>query len=326
MKVAVTSIAAENLAKHNVSEPNGWSYWPMQSFVRVNEWNPDVLVCVGFFCDGWSDWQVHKAMFGDTRHVVINWIGTDILILKQNYEKGHKALLEWLKSDRFLHIAPTKEAMKEMEWSGLDLHGPMDIPASKVIDPQPMPEKIRLAVYMPPARQDFYGMMLLRDVLPKFRDVDIVFYHWLPLNGKLHYERRCETHFMLSYEEYAEKILKGCSALVRVPVHDAGSISVGEFLMAGKPVVTNQKLEKWPHSTGDLYYEEMGDFKIKDGAAKRLEKGIGEIVDLLKNSKEPVSKATIEHYRQLYDPSVYLSKLADCTENKWGFRIEQTAG
>jgi hypothetical protein len=322
VRVAVTSIASENLAKYNIAKPAGWKFFMMEDRVRINVWNPDVVLCVGWFCDGWGDKQAHVSNFGDTRKIIIQWIGTDILILKKAYEAGHKSILEWLKSDRFLHVAPTRDAIQEMEWTGLKFYGPIDVPAQELIDPQPMPEKIRLAVYLPPDRQHFYGIDLLKDVLPKFRECDIVFYHWLPLNGKVQYEKRREEHFALNHEEYVEKILKGCSALIRVPVHDAGSISIGEFLMAGKPVVTNQNLPKWPHSTGALYYEERGDFKTMNGAQAKLEKGIREIVDLLKNSSEPVPEKTRQYYRDMYDPKLYVKKLSEYAQDHWGCPIE----
>lgn len=324
MRVAVTSVASENLALHNVADPSGWKYFTLQDRVRINEWNPDAIVCLGFFCEGWSDWQAHKATFGDTRRIVMQWIGTDILTLKQLDIRGHKAIIEWLNDDRFLHVAPTKVAMKEMEWSGLKMYGPIDVPAQNIIEPQPQPEKVRLAVYMPSTRQDFYGMMLLKDVLPKI-DAEIVFYHWLPCSEEIQYKHECETYFAMTRDDYEEKILKGCSALVRVPVHDSGSISIGEFLMAGKPVVTNQKLPKWAHTTGDLYYEEMGDFKIADGAAQKLEKGIMEIIDLLKNAEKPVSQATMDHYRQVYDPKFYLQKLSEYSQEHWGVPLESAS-
>ncbi len=324
MRVAVTSVACENLAKQNVAKPNGWNFFTAADRVRINEWNPDLIVCLGWFCRGWADWQVHKATFGDTRKIIIQWVGTDIINLKQSYERGHKAPLEWLKNeDRFLHVAPTKESLKELEWAGLRLHGPMDVPAERVIEPQPMPEKIRLAVYMPSDRQDFYGVELMQRVLPKFKEeVAVVFYHWNQSVQNIEYSHRCETYYAMTREEYEEKILKGCSALIRIPVHDAGSISVGEFLMAGKPVITNQNLPHWPHGIkGSLYNEIHGDFQFADKAEVKFEKEIKEILDLLKNGNQPVSQKAMDHYRQAYDPARYAERLSEYTQDQWGVSL-----
>ena len=101
MRVAVTSIACEKLAKENVAIPNGWNFYTMQDRVRVNEWNPDVEICLGWFCSGWTDWQAHKANFGDTKKIIIQWVGTDILTIKQSYELGHKMIVKWLDDHRF---------------------------------------------------------------------------------------------------------------------------------------------------------------------------------------------------------------------------------
>lgn len=323
MKVAVTTVVCENLAKHNVAKPNGWTFFTLQDRVRINEWNPDMVVCLGWFCRSWAEWAAHKATFGDTRKIIIQWVGTDILVVKEAYEKGHKAILEWLKSDRFLHVAPTKEAVQELEWTGLKMYGPIDVPAEKIIEPQPMPDKIRLAIYIPPDHQDFYGIKLISEVLPTFKkEIEVVFYHWLPATHKIRYGHRCETHYALSREEYEEKILKGCSALVRIPVHDAGSISVGEFFMAGKPVITNQNLPHWSHGVkGNLYIEDKGDFKLTKSAGIKFRKEVQEILDLLKNAKEPVPQKTMDHYRRVYDPATYAATLSEYTQDQWGVSI-----
>jgi len=328
VRIAVTSVACENLAKHNVAKPNGWRYFTIHDRVRINEWNPNMVVCLGWFCTGWSEWQNHKACFGDTKKIIIQWVGSDILVLKQAYDRGHKAIVEWLKDPRFLHVAPTQESIQEMAWTGFKFYGPVDVPAEHLIDPQPMPEKVRLAIYMPPNRQDFYGIKLMIDVLPKFKDVDIVFYHWLPQSEGLQYGRRHEEHFALTREEYEEKILAGCSALVRIPVHDAGSISVGEFLMAGKPVITNQSLPHWKYGIkGNLYVTETGDaFALAPGAHKKFEAEVARIIDLVKNSKEPVPQKTMDYYREAYDPANYAKKLSEYTQDHWGVSIEPSAG
>lgn len=323
MRVAVTSIACEKLAKENVAIPNGWNFYTMQDRVRVNEWNPDVEICLGWFCSGWTDWQAHKANFGDTKKIIIQWVGTDILTIKQSYELGHKMIVKWLDDHRFLHVVPARESFKELEWTGLKLYGPMDVPAEKVMGLQPMPDRIRLAIYMPPDRQDFYGIQLLKDVLPKFREeADVVFYHWTQCTTPIDYPRSHEEHFALTRAEYEEKILRGCSALIRVPVHDAVSISVGEFLMAGKPVVVNQDIPEWKHGIrSKLYSESHGDFKLTEGAAQKLEGEIRKVIDLIKNAKEPVSEKTMIHYRKAYDPKSYAERLSEYTMDQWGVSL-----
>lgn len=328
MRVAVTSVGCENLAKQNVAKPNGWRYFTLHDRVRINEWNPQMIVCLGWFCAGWSDWQAHKALFGDTKRIIIHWVGTDILTVKDVYDKGHKAIVKWLNDPRFLHVAPTKEAFRELEWTGLKLYGPIDVPAERVIEPQPMPEKVRLAVYMPPDRQDFYGIKLIFEVLSKIKDIEVVFYHWLPKTQGINYSRRHEELFALNRAEYEEKILSGCSALVRIPVHDAGSISVGEFLMAGKPVITNQRLPHWKYGIqGELYINQPGEgFTLAKGAIEKFDAEVKRIVDLVRNGKEFVSQKTIDYYREVYDPANYAKTLSGYTQDQWGVPIEPTIG
>lgn len=332
MKVAVTSLACENLALRNVARPNGWKYFSVYDRVPIAEYNPDVLVMLGWFCHGWADWQSHKATIGDVKRVVVHWVGSDILQMQNELKMGRKTFIEWLASPRFLHVAPSEDSFKELVYEDgtpmFNMHGPLDVPAEHVIDPQPMPAEFRPAIYMPPDRQDFYGIKVMADVLPKM-GIKPIFYHWLPKVGELDYPAEHDEAYGLAREEYEERILKGASCLIRVPMHDANSISVGEFFMAGKPVVTNQNLPMWKFGCdAPLYRREVdGGYMFTDNAHTLFEKEVKRIKDLCENGKSPVPQKTQDFYRDMYDPAKYPQKLNEFAAKQagWeGVRLEPT--
>jgi hypothetical protein len=100
-------------------------------------------------------------------------------------------------------------------------------------------------------------------------------------------------------EEY-DKTIAECSCLLRVPEHDAISISVAEFLMSGRPVISNQALPHWKTLVkGDVTAE-----KIVKAIKKTQRNGT-------------VPQETSDYYRDRYDPAKYKGRLEEAARSKW---------
>lgn len=300
MRVAVTSSAAEQLASANIAGSTGWKFFPPSHIEEIASFNPDVIYLGGVYIGNYSDWQGYRAILGDARRVIMHWYGSDVVQVGQFHREGSTGILEWLKSDRFLHIAPSGPLRQELvETLGIETGEPINVPAEKVFGDIPLPSGFVIGCYMPPQRQKFFNLKVIDKALSPRDDLRIVFYHWLPLMEKLEYRgKNGEYRFGLSREEY-EKTLADCSCLLRIPAHDADSISAAEFLMSGRPVVSNHDLPMWPR----LVSEQM--------EAPALAEAVIMAKDI------PVSATVREFYRDRWDPAKFKARLVERCKTKW---------
>lgn len=147
---------------------------------------------------------------------------------------------------------------------------------------------------------DFFNLKLMDQSMERAGYPPMTFYHWLPLLEKIEYEGQRKLAYGLSREEY-EQVLAESSCLIRMPFHDANSISAAEFLMSGRPVISNHDYPMWPK----LLNESMS---------------IDEIAEVFKSAMEKpieVPQAVREFYRSAYDPKKFKERLADRVREKW---------
>ena len=295
------------MALNNVAIPNGWRYFEPFDFVEMAAWNPDVLWLGGFPGLGYTDWQLHKAIIGETPRVIVQWFGSDIMACRQFYQRGQRAMFDWLNTDRFVHVPPSDEADIEIE-TLLGVHTcgtAYDVPAQKVLEPIPLPEKFTVGIYMPPHRLDFFNYQAVSKAMADLPHIKAIYYHWLPQVAELKPDGRYELRYGQTPEQYQQTIAD-VSCLIRVPMHDAISISVAEMLMSGRPVISNQNLPEWK----TLVTNPVTPEKITK-AVKKVKK------DMV------VPARTSEYYRDRYDPAKYRKRLEEAARTKWeGFSFD----
>lgn len=299
VRLAVTSRQAEQLALNNVAKPQGWEFFYGTQAEELAVYNPDFLYVHGLFVNDYGAWNLYRHMMGDIPRVVIRFTGTDVLQLTEFVKTGCTAIIDWLKTDRFVLIPPSKEVGKELEALGLKLTAPLNTPAQRVFDPIPRPEKFTVGVYLPPHRQEFFNIPLLKGALGKMKDYKAIFYHFLPLIEEFDFDGPHEKRFALKREEY-EQTLADCSCLIRLPVHDANSISTAEFLMADRPVVSLQDFPEWPAMANK----------------KMSEQELADIISAVRDAP-PVPKATQKYAREAYDPKLWGARLQERVQATW---------
>lgn len=305
MKVAVTSTAASQLALNNVSVPCEWEFFNVNEYVRLAEYNPDALYIGGWFVANYANWQLYRALIGDIKKVIVHWYGSDVLIAKQFHDRGQRKMFEELATDRFVNIPPNDKIKAELkEWISLDTTDPLNVPAETTYVEMPKPEQFTIGIYMPCERLDFFNFMPICDALPG-TDYRVIFYHWLPMTQDLkkEYAERhlgnAEFRYGLSREQY-RKTIEDCSCLLRIPFHDAYSISLAEFLMAGRPVVSQHDAPEWP----SLIQGELS----KESVLAAL-KWVEENPD--------VPKTVQDYYRDRWSPDKFKSRLLNRVNSQW---------
>jgi len=304
MKVAVVSTQGEQSSLNNVAKPNGWRYFYASQAEDLAEYRPDVLFLGGCFISEYSDWQLYRSLIGEIPKVIVQWMGVDVWQISRFFDVGERNVMEWLKSDRFAHIPPSDNSKKELsEWVGIESSEPLNIPAEKILTEVPKPSDFVVGSYLPPGRQKFFNIDMQQRSVPK-TDAKVIFYHWLPPMEKVIYEGHHELRYALSREEY-EKTIADCSCLLRIPVRDVNSISAAEFLMSGRPVISNNDLPLWPR----MLNEEMDAEAVTAVIKKVAEDG-------------HVPAHVQEFYRNQYDPAKYVARLVERCQYKWkGFSL-----
>lgn len=302
MKIAVTSTQAEQLALNNVTPAlPGAKFFSSSQIEDIAEYNPDVLYLGGMFIAEYSDWQLYRAIIGDAKRVIVHWYGSDVLQLQFFKDRGEKEVLEWLKQDRFFHVSPSEAIREELyDKLGIEASHPLNVPAEKVMGNIPLPEEFTLASYLPPGRKEFFNYQMIEQAMKNLPETKMVFYHWLPLFEKIEYEGRHVLRYGLSRDEY-EKLISESSCLLRIPYHDANSISAAEFLMSGRPVISNHDLPHWPKMVDETMTPDQ----------------IAEVVKSVQDNGKEVPEETRQFYRDLFDPGKFKERLEYRIKARW---------
>lgn len=303
MKIAAVSLGCEQLARRNVAAPNrvnGWEYFNSLDYAGLAEYNADILWIGGAFINDYDQWSRYRSVFGSHKRIVIQWVGSDTLMCKKFWDVGQRTLFGQLHSERFLHIPASEGLKKELkDWFAIESTDPMDIPAEKVFQELPKPEQYTVGFYLPPDRADFYNYDVMEKLTQKYpdRDYRVIFYHWLPLFHELKLAGPWGTRFALSREQY-EQVIADCSCLVRIPKHDAVSISAGEFLSAGRPFISHHDIPLWPARLKEVTPE-----------------AVHEAIMASMNTK--VTQKVQKFYRDAYDPNKYHDRVMARCQAQW---------
>lgn len=323
MKVACFSVSGEQLTLNNVATPNGWRFFEHLDWQGIAMYEPDVVYVGGWFAANYGDWQVFKGMIGQAKKVIVQWFGSDVLTAKGFYDQGQRTMYEWLNSDRVVNIPPSEKIKQEIEeWLEVQTTDVLNVPAEEVFSPEDfekyvMPEKPQVAVYMPPGRQDFFRLALIKEVIALVPEANFLFYHWLPEIEPIQVRTGPNPEdvwqpddkwkkFGTTRDEYKQIIGESICAL-RIPVHDANSITGAEFLMSGKPFVSDRDMPNYKRLVrGDTTPESVA------RAIKRV-------------LRRPHVDAVVSDFcRDRWDPVKYRQRLEERCRTKWeGFSFGQ---
>jgi len=323
-KVAVCSIGAEQIARKNIAEPNGWRYF--HEFQHVDLWGspinpeqgffPDVMIFKGWFVQDYSTLNRHMRLLGDVGfhynkkcgkagRIVILWAGSDVLQMGLFYDKmGHyeAKIFQDLRSDRFVHIPVSEDQGQELKrLFGLKPKAPLPTPCRKIFEKLPFSKGPTIAVYMPALRMDFYHFDILYEVAKKMPQMKFIFYHWMFKTPDMERAKplpNVEYRYPCSREEY-EQVIADSWASLRIPDHEGLSGGSAEFLMAGRPVFSCHDMPKWP------------------AKIKRERITPDSIVEVLKDLVPDVPEEVQEHYRHLLDPAKFKERLQARIKATW---------
>jgi glycosyltransferase involved in cell wall biosynthesis/ubiquinone/menaquinone biosynthesis C-methylase UbiE len=165
---------------------------------------------------------------------VIHWIGGDIYQLQQMDTIHKKMLVDWIKNNADVCLTECENTRKELEAEGIRSEI-LPIPPKKFFPITPLPKKFTIAVYSPQNNKGYYYPELMDEVAKKCRNVEFKFFGDITQTGR----KGNIEYFGRLNEAEMEKVIEGSSCLLRILPHDGLSISVEEFLTAGRRVITN---------------------------------------------------------------------------------------
>jgi glycosyltransferase involved in cell wall biosynthesis len=209
----------------NTAKLLGYDYLPMPSF-KPN--NYKTVYLLGFYVNGIEG---HLQALAGAKKKVVHWIGTDI------YQLGHtlsvatwRELLEYFRKEKITHLAEADFTQKELKDLGIKSQI-VPLPPSKLYEPMPLPEKFTVGIYENPT-QDMYAEELMEHVARSMPDIDFKFFGNDQKKGKYN---NVEHLGWVDMDEWMPKL----SCNLRITIHDGLSLTVVQFLSAGRNVVTN---------------------------------------------------------------------------------------
>lgn len=300
MKIAAVSTAAQQLVLNNVTPATGFKYFDDINYIGIAEYNPDAIYFGGWFVTEYSDWSLHQSLMGDIPKVIIHWYGSDVLQCRNWRNMGQERMFEILRSDRYVHIPPNDKIKKEIEeWLELPTTSPLNVCSERLLPEIPKPDRFTVGCYMPPGRQDFFRMRSVEEAMKRAKKTEWILYHWMPPVPAIEAGNGAQRRYALSREEY-DKTLADCSCLLRIPKHDAYSISAAEFLMSGRPVISDRDLPKWPARIRG----KLSDAKVAAAIAHT-------------KTANTVPVDVQNFYRNMFDPSKFKDRLQERCQEKW---------
>ncbi len=197
---------------------------------------------------------------------IIHFVGTDLWQLYNVSARGLEIWREYLRNN-------VDEVLVEADFTQAELEKLVGIkakivplPPAKLYDVMPLPEKFVVAVYMPGRNAQFYQPQLMEEVAKSNPDIDFKFFGNPMQMGK---HKDIKNIEYVGYINDMEKFIKECSAIMRFPIHDGLSISVLEFVLAGRHAITNVPIK-------DTYLVPKSDLNSINQALKLIQESIKE--------------------------------------------------
>jgi glycosyltransferase involved in cell wall biosynthesis len=221
-----------------------------------------------------------KAPMSPARKV-LHWIGSDVMAMRELPRKHLELAREFFGKVFDEQLCECPHIQRELKDLGIKAKI-VPLP-SKTYDPMPLPEKPTVACYQPGGGMgELYMPGLMKEVAKKMPDVNFIFYGNPGARGK----KKNIRYVPFVEGKQLDKLIKDSTTLVRLTIHDGLPLSIPEFVMAGRSVVTNVPLPHIDVVTGDFSLE---------GVIRAIKAAL----------KKTASKAAMEYYRKLMDPKKF---------------------
>lgn len=244
--------------------------------------------------------KVSPTFFGGVK--MIHYIGSDVLSLQRLPIDQLKQVRDFTrKCDAVLCELP--EIQKELKAFGIEAEV-VPFPPRKWFDVNPLPEKKAVAVYLPSINEEFYFKHLYlggegkKGLAHRMKDVDFYFFGNEKETG-----HPAPNIYLMGRVQNVEPIIQKTNAIIRIVPHDGLSISVAEWIGAGRNAVTSVKM---PHADRfDLFgfIKQYG----KSFTIPQLEKEVEAVIR--KALEKPLNTAGAKHYRKWLDAEKYKEKI-----------------
>lgn len=277
---------------------------------------------VGFFTESYNSFVVSSAVFLKPEHYqklsqiinqkkspeffggskIIHYIGSDVLSLQKLPLDQIKSVRDFTrKCDAVLCELP--EIQKELKSFGIEAEV-VPFPPRKWFDVRPLPKKKAVAVYMPDVNEDFYFKRMFlggdnaKGLAHRMKDVDFYFFGNQAETGDL-----AKNIHMMGRVSNIEPIIEKTNAIVRIVPHDGLSISVAEWIGAGRNAITSVEMPFAERFDLQEFTQKYG----KSFTVQQLEK---EVVAAIRRAVDkPLNEKGAKHYRKWLDADKYRTKI-----------------
>jgi glycosyltransferase involved in cell wall biosynthesis len=215
----------------NISKMLGVDYLPMPSF-KPHEYK--TIYLVGFYPTGLEG---HLQVFANFKgKKIIHWIGTDIYQLNHTTSVSTlEELKHYFKIDKFIHLSEYQTTHDELRKLGLKSKI-VPIPPQKIYEPMPLPKKFIVGIYENPT-QNMYAEEQMEHIARSMPDIEFKLFGDETKKGNKF--DNVEHLGWVSLDEWMPKL----SCNLRMTIHDGLSLTILQFLTAGRTVVTNSKVK-----------------------------------------------------------------------------------
>ena len=253
-------------------------------------------------------WASNNPKAGKTSaKKIVHFVGTDIWQLRNISLNGLSIWKDYMKNGVDEVLVEADFTQKELE-EILGIKAKIvPLPPAKLYKPMPLPEKFTVAVYLPGVNHAFYRPELIDALAKEMPEVEFKCFGNPAQVGK---HKSIKNIEFMAYIDDMEGFIKSCSAMIRFPVHDGLSVSLCEFLTAGRYAATNVPVR---HT-----------YNCPKSDVASIKHALGEIQKKIK--KQGVNKEASDYWRKElshdkyrktmekimgYDPKEYWEKRAD---------------
>lgn len=165
--------------------------------------------------------------------VLIHWVGTDIVRIKDWITPERKELLS---RPKFVHLVEDERTRPEVAEHFPDVRV-LPIPTANEFSLLPLPERFSVAVYYPKHRHDFHYGDVLKGVIEAMPDVEFRLYHLFGEAPDFKYDNMAWLGH-LEGRRYPDMLAR-TSCMLRLSQHDGRPFSIVEAAIMGRRFITN---------------------------------------------------------------------------------------
>jgi SAM-dependent methyltransferase len=213
---------------------------------------------IGWHVGDEESWQAYTAWAVRFNHVLIHWVGSDILGIPKWLNSRER--VAHMNHPRFIHVVEDERLLPEVKQYFENVHV-CPMPTRNVFEVKPLPKKFTVAVYYPKHRHDFHYGEVIKEVIEKMPDVQFNLYHLFGEKPDFEYPNMTWLG-ALSGEDYP-KMLADSSCMLRLSEHDGRPFSIVEAAIMGRRFVTNFNM---------VYTNRTSDVPTAEGVIEQLTK------------------------------------------------------